>query len=94
MAVLSITKQLIHEQWGAPMEFHTLVRIEQDLPAQESYFVFNSYCNEAVHNSGGQPMSSTAIRLNEAVPANGQDLLESIVNAEESKFADGVVAVS
>lgn len=93
MSVFSITKTLIHEQWGAPMEFHTLVRIEQDLPAQESYFVFNSYYNESVYNGGGQPMSSTTVRLNEAMPASGQELLESIVDIEEGKFADGVISV-
>lgn len=87
----AITKTIIHPQWYAPMEYHILDKAETDRTSQTTRLQYTSYYNKSAYDTGGMYMTSTIIRLKEAVFADALDLSLYIVAQEDNVLSGGTV---
>ena len=88
---VGVNAVVIHEQWGAPMSFHRLTRVEVDLSGGQTYLSFASYYNKAVAETGGMPMSNKTLKTQTAELADERTLLQTAIDTPNSFLADGVV---
>lgn len=91
MQMLGINFTVIHPQWGAPMGYHTLARVEIDKVLNETYVVFASYYSKEVAAAGGTQMSSVTIALNTSTLRNERDLLQVIIDEEGNQFSGATI---
>lgn len=94
MDMYSITKTITHPQWGAPMEFHRIVRVEVDMGTDNTYVALSSYYNETAYENGAMSMSTTTIHLKGSVLRNEQDLVQAIVDSPDNVLSDGLVDIN
>lgn len=86
-----IAKEIIHEQWGAPMSFHRISRVEYDLEAENTVVVFSSFYSKAVAENGGIAMSNRVARLNGAEMVDEAALLQLVIDEPSTEFNEGVI---
>lgn len=91
---MGVNKVLIHEQWGAPMNFHRLTRVEHDLVRDETYLYFDNFYNMQVALNGGMAMSNKAIALTGASMLSEADLLQRSTELEDSVMNGGTLETS
>ena len=89
MVAAAITQIVVHPQWGAPMEYHKLIRSEADIQANETYVSFSSYYNKGVHDAGGMSMSVTTARISQAVFDTVDVLLQAVIDDSDNVLSGG-----
>lgn len=89
MVAAAITQIVVHPQWGAPMEYHKLIRSEADIQANETYVSFASYYNKSVHDAGGMSMSITTARITQAVFDTVDVLLQAVIDDSDNVLSGG-----
>ena len=89
--LIGIKVDIIHDQWGAPMNFHKIVRVDHGLTLDESYVTFASYYNKAAAESGGLYMSHTTVYLGSAKLSNESILLQAVLDKPESIMSGGAI---
>ena len=94
MPIYSITKPIIHEQWGAPMEFHRIIRIEVDMNTNDTYVAFASYYNEAAFTNHATSMSVTSIHLKNSKLLTEQELLQTIIDTPDNILSGGELDIN
>ena len=94
MNSIGLTKEIIHPQWGAPMSFHVLVRVEHDLISKDSYLSFASYYNKEVYDNEGMSMAHTAVRLPNSDLATQEEYINAVIKNPNNEFTDGVLNIS
>lgn len=95
MAVITkgIEGVVVHPQWGVPMGFHTLARVDFDFMNKTTYVTLSCYYNKAVLEAGGSHMYNVTIQMEGAALATETVLLEAIVAAPNSPMETGTVVV-
>ena len=86
---IGLTKVIIHPQWGAPMEYHKLIRSEADIQANETYVSFSSYYNKSIHDSEGMSMSVTSVRIPKAIFDTAEVLLQAVIDDSDNTLTGG-----
>lgn len=89
MLAAAITHIVIHPQWGAPMEYHKLIRSEADIQSNETYVSFASYYNKAVHDADGMSMSITTVRIPQAIFDTVDVLLQAVIDDSDNVLSGG-----
>lgn len=89
MLAAAITQIIVHPQWGAPMEYHKLVRAEADIQANESFVTFASYYNKAIHDADGMSMSMTTARIPQAIFDTVGVLLQAVIDSPDNVLSGG-----
>lgn len=82
---------VVHPQWGVPMGFHTLARVDIDFMNKTTYVTLSSYYNKAVLESGGGYMYNVTLQMEGAALTTETALLEAIIAAPNSPLGDGTV---
>ena len=93
MVTAAITHTVVHPQWGAPMEYHKLIRSEADIQANETYVSFASYYNKAVHDTNGMSMSITSARIPQAVFDTVDVLLQAVIDSPDNVLSGGELVI-
>ena len=91
MAEYAINKQIMHPQWGAPMGYHVIARVEVACLSNLTYITLSSYYSKQVYEAGSSPMSNTNIKIDKALLVSEQDLLNEVVLTEDEPLFDGTV---
>lgn len=94
METYSITKTITHPQWGAPMEFHRITRVEVDMGSNNTYVVFSSFYNEAAFTDGSMPMSVTSVRLASSKLLTEQGLVQAVIDSPDNELSGGEVDIN
>lgn len=95
MAVITkgIEGVVVHPQWGVPMGFHTLARVDFDFMNKTTYVTLSSYYSKAVLEAGGAHMYNVTVQMEGAALTTETALLEAIVAAPNSPLETGTVAI-
>lgn len=91
---IGLTKEIIHPQWGAPMSYHRIVRVETDMVSKQTYIVFSSYYSQAVYEGNGQAMSTNTIHIEDSVLRIERDLLQAIIDSPDNVLSGGTIVVT
>lgn len=94
MSNIGLTKEIIHPQWGAPMSFHVLVRIEHDLISKDSYLTFACYYNKSVYDNGGSSMTHNTVHLPNSDLGTEEEFINSVIEDPDNMFTDGILNIS
>lgn len=94
MSNIGLTKEIIHPQWGAPMSFHVLVRVEHDLISKDSYLSFASYYNKQVYDNGGMPMSNAAVHIPNSELGTQEEFINAVIEDPDNEFTGGILNIS
>lgn len=94
METYSITKTLTHPEWGAPMEFHRIIRVEVDMSINETYISFASYYNETAFASGSSYMSITPIHLRDSMLRTEQELVQAVIDGADNVLSGGEIDIN
>lgn len=92
MSTYAITKEIIHEQWGAPMKHHVLVRVDHDLVSKDSYLTFASYFNKAVYDNSGLAMSYLAVTVHDTDLGTQEDFINAVIASPDTQLSGGVIS--
>lgn len=90
---IGLIKVIIHPQWGAPMEYHKLIRSEADIQSNETYVSFASYYNKSVHDSDGMSMSVTSVRIPKAIFDTAEALLQAVIDDSDNTLTGGELEI-
>lgn len=88
---IGLTKEIIHPQWGAPMSFHVLVRVEHDLLTAETYMSFASYYSKSVYTSGGMSMTHTTVRIPQTQLGTQEEFLLEVIEDPDNVLSGAVM---
>lgn len=91
---IGIKQTIIHPQWGAPMDFHRISRVEHDLIQNESYVTLQSFYSQAVAENGGSYMSYEVVRISNAFLSDESTLLQAVLDEPSSVFAEGEIVTA
>lgn len=94
METYGITKTIIHPQWGAPMNFHRIVRVEVDMGSISTHILFNSYYDKTTYENGSSSMSNTSIYLDESKLLTGQELVQAIIDTTDNDLSGGELYIN
>lgn len=94
METYSITKTITHPQWGAPMEFHRITRVEVDIESNNTYVVFSSFYNEAAFTNGSMAMSVTSVHLTSSKLLTEQELVQAVIDSPDNELSGGTVDIN
>lgn len=93
MINIGLTKVIIHPHWGAPMEYHKLIRSEADIQSNDTYVSFASYYNKSVYDNGGMSMSVTSVRIPKAVFDTADVLLQAVIDDSDNTLTGGELEI-
>lgn len=94
MSNYGLTKEIIHPQWGAPMSFHVLVRVEHDLISKDSFLTFASYYNKSIYDSEGMSMSHNTVRIPNSKLGTQEEYINAVIKDPDNVFTKGVLNIS
>ena len=91
---IGLTKEIIHPQWGAPMSFHVLVRVEHDLISKDSFLTFASYYNKSIYDNEGMSMSHNTVRIPNSKLGTQEEYINAVIKDPDNVFTKGVLNIS
>ena len=94
METYSITKTIVHPQWGAPMDFHRITRVEIDMSSNNTYIAFASYYNEEAFANGSMSMSITSIHMEGSTLYTEQDLVQAVIDNPDNELSGGELDIN
>lgn len=94
MSNIGLTKEIIHPQWGAPMSFHVLVRVEHDLISKDSFLTFASYYNKSIYDNEGMSMSHNTVRIPNSKLGTQEEYINAVIKDPDNVFTKGVLNIS
>lgn len=94
METYGITKTITHPQWGAPMDFHRIIRVEVDMSTNDTYVAFASFYNEAAFANGSMSMSVTPIHLKGSKLLTEQELVQAVIDNPDNVLAGGELDIN
>ena len=94
METYSITKTITHPQWGAPMEFHRIMRVEVDMITNDTYVAFGSYYNEAAFANGSSYMSVTSVNIKDSTLYTEQGLVQAVIDDPDNELSGGELDIN
>ena len=90
----AIVKTIIHPQWGAPMEYHVLVRVEHDLITKDSYLTFASYYNKDIYTKEGMSMALTTVHIPDSKLSTQEEYINAVIKDSDNEFSGGKLDVT
>ena len=94
METYSINKTITHPQWGAPMDFHRIVRVEVDMSTNNTYVAFASFYSEEAFANGAMSMSITSVQLNGSKLLTEQQLVQAVIDSPDNELSDGELDIN
>ena len=89
-----LTKEITHQQWGAPMSYHVLVRAEHDLIIKDSFLTFASYYNKDIYTKGGMSMAHTTIRIPDSKLSTQEEYINAVIKNPDNELSGGKLDVT
>lgn len=93
MKSAGLTKEIIHPQWGAPMGYHVLVRVEHDLITKDSYLTFASYYNKGIYTKEGVSMTHTTVRIPDSKLGTQEEYINEVIKDPDNELTGGKLDV-
>lgn len=94
METYSINKTITHPQWGAPMDFHRIVRVEIDMSTNDTYVAFASFYSESAFTNGASSMSITSTHIKGSKLLTEQELVQAVIDDPDNVLSGGELDIN
>lgn len=94
MKTTGLTKEIIHQQWGAPMGYHVLVRVEHDLITKDSYLTFASYYTKDIYTKEGMSMAHTTVHIPDSKLSTQEEYINAVIKDPDNELTGGKLDVT